>query len=635
MIYSRCATKLHRGRILVIILLIQICISGIPAKALGVKADKEPPIVINITDFGALPDSRKNTTPIIRDVLEKYKGKSNLKIIFPGGRYDFWQDGSTRKVYFESNTVDNNPKSCPIYIYKMRDLIIDGQHSTFVFHGQVQPFTVDSSENITIQNVKIDWDIPLTAQAKVQSVTKNSVDINIDSCQYPFEIIGGKLFFLGEGWKSIWKGVMEYDHATGNIVTESGDQCLGKGWNNYTAVRTSQNTVRLQYPFLRQPAVNNYLILRHSPRDHSGIFIVNSKEIYLENMTIHYACGLGTLAQYSQNLYFKDIEFIPNRSKNRYFSGHADGFHISNCKGEVVIDSCKFQGLMDDPINVHGTTVKIIGKKNDYGLICRFMRPTTKGFRWADPQDTISFITHGNMQAVGKGIVREFKALSVDTFEISFTNIIPSSITSGDALENLSWAPDVTIRNSLFDGSNRARGVLVSTPGKVMIENNVFNSSGSAILIAGDANYWYESGAVKDVTIRNNEFINCLTSLYQFCEAVISIEPEIPVLKPGSPAYHRNIRILNNTFRMFDYPVLYAKSVDGLKFVDNTLIRSYAFKPFHNRKAGIALHACYRVEIEKNRFIGDVLGNSITVENMNPGEVKLSSNGSFKLTYGN
>ena len=105
---------------------------------------------------------------------------------------------------------------------------------------------------------------------------------------------------------------------------------------------------------------------------------------------------------------------------------------------------------------------------------------------------------------------------------------MPDNITVGDALENLTWAPDVSIRNNFF-GSCRARGVLVTTPGKVVIENNIFESSGSAILISGDANGWYESGAVKDVMIRNNTFNEaCLTSMFQFCEAIISIYPEIP-----------------------------------------------------------------------------------------------------------
>ena len=106
---------------------------------------------------------------------------------------------------------------------------------------------------------------------------------------------------------------------------------------------------------------------------------------------------------------------------------------------------------------------------------------------------------------------------------------LPEAVIPGDALENLTWTPEVIIKNSFF-GSNRARGILMSTPGKVVIENNVFESSGSAILIPGDANGWYESGAVTDVLIRNNVFNDpCMTSMYQFCEGYhqhLSGDPE-------------------------------------------------------------------------------------------------------------
>jgi hypothetical protein len=46
----------------------------------------------------------------------------------------------------------------------------------------------------------------------------------------------------------------------------------------------------------------------------------------------------------------------------------------------------------------------------------------------------------------------------------------------------------------------------------------------SAVLIEADAEGWYESGPVRDVTIRNNEFIDCA---YQGGpgNAVIAINP--------------------------------------------------------------------------------------------------------------
>ena len=71
---------------------------------------------------------------------------------------------------------------------------------------------------------------------------------------------------------------------------------------------------------------------------------------------------------------------------------------------------------------------------------------------------------------------------------------------------------------------------------------------------------------MRNVTIRGNVFgAACLSSPYQFGEGVISILPEIPKPDPPFP-FHRNIRIEGNEFHPSDYPVLYAKSVDGLTF---------------------------------------------------------------------
>lgn len=47
--------------------------------------------------------------------------------------------------------------------------------------------------------------------------------------------------------------------------------------------------------------------------------------------------------------------------------------------------------------------------------------------------------------------------------------------------------------------------------------------------------------------------------MYQFSEGIISIDPEIPRPDPEQP-FHRNIRVEDNEFHPFDFPVLYAKS---------------------------------------------------------------------------
>ena len=56
-----------------------------------------------------------------------------------------------------------------------------------------------------------------------------------------------------------------------------------------------------------------------------------------------------------------------------------------------------------------------------------------------------------------------------------------------------------TVRN------NRARGALFSTPRRTVVEDNLFDhTSGTAILLCGDCNGWYETGACRDVLIRRN-----------------------------------------------------------------------------------------------------------------------------------
>jgi Right handed beta helix region len=568
---------------------------------------------VHVASFGYTPGSRANAVPFLQKAIEACKKMENTVLIFPKGRYDFWPQLVAEKLYYESNTDVIPLRRCPILFEGIKNLTVDCQGADFIFHDRMQPFTIDNCENIYIRNVNIDWDIPLTAQGQVMTVTDDYIDIAINVLEYPYIIEKGKLVFTGEGWKSqLWDwGVMEFDKNTKLIASNTGDEsCLGDGYQQYTATDVQYGLVRLSYPFKRKPSVGNYLVLRHSARDHAGTFITGSKNISIENMNLYHTAGLGILSQYSQDLSFKKVNVIPNPAKNRILSSHDDGLHFSNCSGQVTVDSCRFIGLMDDPINVHGTSVKIIEKLSDKKLLCKFMHDQSIGFTWAGAGDMVGFLENETMNTFATGIVESWKARDSVLFEISFKDAVPAATAAGDALENLSWVPDVWIKNSFF-GSNRARGILLSTPGKVLIENNVFESSGSAILIPGDANGWFESGAVKDVTIRNNTFNDpCLTSMYQFCEGIISIDPEIPAMNIAKP-YHRNIKIEGNNFNPFDYPVLYAKSTDGLYFNNNKIRRSNRFSSFHQRRNMITLEACKNIHITGNQLEGEVLGKNV------------------------
>jgi hypothetical protein len=586
---------------------------------------------VRISDFGLKPDTRANSVQYVQKALEFCKTKKNPVLVFPKGRYDFWPQYAIEKLYYESNTDVIPLRRCAILIEKMQDLTIDCMGSDFVYHDRIQPFTIENSRGIVIKNVSIDWDIPLTAQAEIMDVSDTFIDIAINVLESPYAIEKDKLVFLGEGWKSRWNGVMEFDRDTKLVSPGTGDAgCLGSGYQNYKALELKYGLVRLNYAFKRKPAKGNYLVLRHSARDHAGTFITDSRDVTIDHMNMYHNAGLGILSQYSENLTFRYVNCVPNPLKNRILSGHDDGFHYSNCKGLITIDSCRFLALMDDPVNVHGTSVRIMEKKSNNTLVCKFMHNQSIGFIWARSGEKIGIIENDAMNTIGMATVGSFKTLSPELFEISFTEPLQAEVSVGDALENLTWTPDVEIKNSFF-GSNRARGILISTPGKVVIEKNIFESSGSAILIPGDANGWYESGAVSDVLIRDNVFNDpCMTSMYQFCEGIISIYPEIP--KPDlNKSFHRNIRIENNEFHPFDYPVLYAKSVDGLAFAGNRLIRSNRFTPFHSSKSTITLEYCKNIQIVDNQCEGDILGKNIRLINTPRKTLKIGKKQDFVI----
>lgn len=576
------------------------------------------PSQISVADFGALPNSKADATQAVAKAIESTKGRG-ATVVFPAGEYHFHREQGFERTLHLSNSDAVNPRRIAILIDGFRDLKLVGKGARLVFHDPILPLAILNSQRVSVEGFEIDWARPMMSQGTILEADSTGVTLTIDPERYPYRIEEGKLGFMGEHWsRRVW-GFMEFDPRTKGVAYGTGDAgSLGGGWDAYKAVEVSRGRVRMEYPFKRLPRVGNVLVARHGSRDHAGTFIGDSKDVEIRDVAYRFTSGLGILSQFSENLTMRNVSVAPAPGSDRLFAGHDDGLHFSNCKGRILVEGCRFEGLMDDPINVHGTSVRVEKKLADDRLLCRLVQGA--GLKYGDKGDTISFLNHQSLLSRGQAKVKALKHLNLEEFEIQFDRPFPSDLVEGDALENLTWTPSVTVRKSEF-GTVRARGLLVTTPKKVLIEDNLFRSSGAAILIAGDANGWYETGAVKDVTIRRNRFEDCLTSAYQFCEGVISIFPEIA--KPGAEAYHRNIRIEDNVFTVFDAPVLWAKSAGDLTFRNNEIRTSNRFKPWHWNKDGITLLDCHRVTIEGNRLpalyrgrtIKEVSNGKLTVRN--------------------
>jgi hypothetical protein len=346
---------------------------------------------------------------------------------------------------------------------------------------------------------------------------------------------------------------------------------------------------------------------------------MQSRRLWLEQINIYHTLSCGVSASGCEDITLKQVNIIANEKKSRVFSTVADATHFNGCKGRIVIDGCSETGAGDDFINVHGMYAHVVKVLSDHEVL---LAPNDRyiGFEPGDKAwrvDTATMQRRQDLSVAKQEAVK--KHGKVTGYRLTFTGNITGILNSGDLLENIDKNPDVEITNCRLMKRNRARGILVTSPGKVRISNNYFNTAGAAILIEGDRNEYYESGAVRDVAIENNVFENCYTSGWG--EGVISITPSITPKNAASPAYHHNIRITGNTFRHYDYALLYARSVDTLVFSSNRMIYTNAYPPF-SRKANVYLDGCRHVTIGDNIFDAAFPGRNVWMEHMKSTDLK-------------
>lgn len=531
----------------------------------------------------------------------------------------FIEKKDSRKCrYSFSNTQFTDNQHAAYIIKNRKDIVIDGNDSLMVFRGHMTPFIIDSSENVTIKNLTVDFDPPLVAEGTILSRTDEYIDVFVDNEKFPHFCRDNWLFFdIGDEEPSPLTTFSQIRFGRDLTVAHSSA-------DDFTVDRAEDidlNTVRF-FPAdkesIKAAEPGELFVIRHNSRLHPGFFIENCKNVILENITVHSCGGLGVLAQFSEDITCRNVCFLPNRDKGRRIScGRDDGMHITSCRGKVLIEGCSFLGLMDDPINIHGCSLRIDDVLNDGKTVrAHYMHEDAKNFSYySRPGDTIRIIDARHMNEVENATAQSWEKESEDTILLHFTEAI--SIRKGDyAIENISSTCEFVCRKNRF-GSCRARGLLVSTPKKVVIEGNLFESSGSGILIPGDANYWYESGECHDVTIENNVFTNhCMTSMYQYTHGMISICPIVPEPVEQMP-FHKNITVKNNTFDTSDTPVLYAFSTENLTFEGNTVFANCAAENVCDRTALISLCYCNNVKIENNTLTGKYSNTYIECEHCN------------------
>lgn len=515
-----------------------------------------------VKDFGVIPDGT-DCTAGLEKVAAFCRGKKDITLVFPEGRYAISGEHAAENNLYISNHDPLIGRRVALNFVDCRNLRLRAEGACLVAHGHVVPLLFEKCDDVVVEGLSIDWQRPLHAWAEVLGGWEAAITLKIDD-QFPWRIERERLYFqVGNQWEEHF-GCFGIDRALMRPADRSGDN-LGTCWGVPWRARPGERgRVVLEGHIAAMPPVGDLVILRHGARYSPGLVASEVNNIALTNVSVHHAGGMAILMQRCANPTLTNVQVTA--SHGRPISACHDATHFMACRGLVRLENCRLERQLDDCTNIHGIYQPITAVTGKSSAVVRYVHDQQRGNIPGATGDTMTIIDGDSFLPLGEVAIKAVRYISAEFSEIEFTTPCPAELRPGNLLENADWKPDVHISNCTM-GHNRARGILLAAGKKTVIEQNTFQSPGPAIRIHGDANLWYESGAMDEVVIRHNHFDHCGYNHFpRWGKAVILIDPQMT--KVVAP-YHQKITIEENTFTNCELPAVNARAVGQLTIRNN------------------------------------------------------------------
>ena len=509
-------------------------------------------------EFRIAPDGTNDMTRTVMSAVDRVRADGGGRIVFAPGD---WHFASPQKCpYYVSNHDNPMPRNVFLPMTNLVGVTFESDGARFVCHGEGIAFALIDTRDVTVRGLAFDYARPYFTEWMLRNGRLTATD----SRQYPYEIDAkGKLVTVGPGWREEQHLAAFFDATTRAF--------LGREWWDGKA----------DHDFSKFPD-GSVVVTRNAYRPNPCVFLYRAKDTVFRACGAYSSAGMGLIAQRSEA-----VTVVGWKTRGTRFTGlQADATHFSNCRGQIAVTDSLFEGMVDDAINVHSTSLRIVEKKGARTIVCQYMHKQSVGFEVFLPGETLRFIKGATLEPGIEVRVEAVKTLAFDRIELTLEAEVPSAYGAGDAVENADWQPSVDFsRNTVRNCSPRA--TLFTTPGRIVCASNVFSHvAGQPIYFAGDAWDWYESGACRDVTVRGNVFDHCAEISGK---GMIQIGPAVHDLDAQKERYHRNILVEDNVFSNFTKPLVFGQSVDNLVLRNNRIV---------NGSTNIVLKGAGRVVVE-------------------------------------
>ena len=517
----------------------------------------------------------ENATKILVETLTKEENKKDTLIKFEKGTYHFYEDDSYEKFFGITNN-DFGVKKIAMPIFGCENITIDGGESVFIMHRQTFPIFATESKGITIKNMIFDRIMSPVAPYSITDISDEGFLLKFDREITPYTVKDGRVIFHRENRDTdmldrvLSMHKAEYHHVRYLAARNCKEDLTNLAAPHFLVdAEERENGVYFRY-CENTPTKCDYdegqrfITMLDGSREITIACFDKSEQILVKDVIVRRGLGMGILAQLS-----KDIE-VDNFSSDVEFHGEnvsftADALHFVHCDGKVEVHNCHITDIMDDSINFHGnyTGIKKVEKNR---IVGKEMHQQTYYFNQYVPGDVVRLIDAEKLDIVAHFKVEKSGFTGDDGIEMELIGEFLDGFENASEncyIENYMRVPEAHVHHNRFE---RFPHIRISGGKKMVVEDNVLIDSSNGVLSSDLIAYWYETGRINDLTIRNNIIDTCLA------EGILIY---VAGYDENTPLVHDRIEISGNTIKntgtLYKAEPISAKGVKNLVLKDNII----------------------------------------------------------------
>lgn len=319
-----------------------------------------------------------------------------------------------------------------------------------------------------------------------------------------------------------------------------------------------------------------------------ALFSAYSEQLCFENLHFYNSKGVTVGSQFCKDLIYRRIAVKPVAPQLAV--GARDAFHLVCNDGTLLVDDVYVKGVRWDPFNIKSKFCIVTGlvdRRTLKGSVITGVTElgnlsgSTAAF-WIGDRPVELKITDAEWDRQGG---TDEKNRAIRTFTLKMEKDLPPDLKPGAKFTPHIWNFDrAVIRNSTFEG-NCGRPILYQGE-NLTVTGCVFKNNSYASIALGPIDI-FEGGFVRNITIRDNKFINSTwlnTTSALPRNGTIKIYQDCPEYFKNQP-YNDGIVIRDNLFQGINYNKNYS---------------------------AVSVTNAQRVVIENNRYVD--CGNNIYID---------------------